>query len=204
MRQAEQRSDEEKATQRWGKVYHLQYLPLPQGIWRRSVFFLHVVATDQAQWCIPLARMSRPVMRCAIADCGRQIMVSSATASAIAPLHMRSSLMVLKSPGVAFSSPSPVVLVTMFYFSLLTICNALPERRTFFEQWDMFLQFKYIFQVKSDCRGRIFMNENLIRIPEGTPRAEFVFGIVSELFRNRTMTEIRLPFSVIGVRCPRC
>jgi hypothetical protein len=113
---------------RWGKVYHLQYLPLPQGIWRRSVFFLHVVATDQAQWCIPLARMSRPVMRCAIADCGRQIMVSSATASAIAPLHMRSSLMVLKSPGVAFSSPSPVVLVTMFYFSLLTICNALPER----------------------------------------------------------------------------
>jgi hypothetical protein len=34
----------------------------------------------------------------------------------------------------------------------------------------MFLQFKYIFQVKSDCRRRIFMNENLIRIPEGTPR----------------------------------
>jgi hypothetical protein len=66
----------------------------------------------------------------------------------------------------------------------------------------MFLQFKYIFQVKSDCRRRIFMNENLIRIPEGTPRAEFVFGIVSELFRNRTMTEIRLPFFVIGVRCP--
>jgi hypothetical protein len=47
----------------------------------------------------------------------------------------------------------------------------------------MFLQFKYIFQVKSDCRRRIFINENLIRIPVGTPRAEFVFGIVSELFR---------------------
>jgi hypothetical protein len=97
LRQAEQRSDEEKATQRWGKVYHLQYLPLPQGIWRRSVFFLHVVATDQAQWCTPVARMSRPVMRCAIADCGRQIMVSSA----IAALHMRSSFMVLKSRGKA-------------------------------------------------------------------------------------------------------
>jgi hypothetical protein len=86
-----------RATQRWGKVYHLQYLPLPQGIWRRSVFFLHVVAADQAQWCTPAARMSRPVMRCAIADCGRQIMVSSATASGIAALHMRSSLMVTNS-----------------------------------------------------------------------------------------------------------
>jgi hypothetical protein len=68
----------------------------------------------------------------------------------------------------------------------------------------MFLQFKYIFQVKSDCRRRILMNENLIRIPEGTPRPEFVFWIVSELFRNRTMTEIRLPFFDIGVRRPRC
>jgi hypothetical protein len=90
-----------------GKVYHLQYLPLPQGIWRRSVFFLHVVAADQAQWCTPVARTSRPVMRCAIADCGRQIMVSSATASAIAALHMRSSLMVLKSPGRGAGSCGP-------------------------------------------------------------------------------------------------
>jgi hypothetical protein len=41
--------------------------------------------------------------------------------------------------GEPFSSPSPIVLVTMLHFSRITVRDTLPECIAFFEQWKMFL-----------------------------------------------------------------
>ena len=46
------------------------------------------------------------------------------------------ALLICVHRGIELRSPSPIVFVAVLYFSGITVCNALPECQTFFEQWN--------------------------------------------------------------------
>jgi hypothetical protein len=52
--------------------------------------------------------------------------------------------------GAAFSSPSPIVLITVLYFSAVAVIGALPECFAFFKQSNAALNISYLIGLNAD------------------------------------------------------
>src|SRR5437870_5216600 len=53
--------------------------------------------------------------------------------------------------GAAFSSPSPIVLITVLYFSAIAIFQALVERFAFLDYANSLQDVGYLFGLNNDC-----------------------------------------------------
>src|SRR5262245_18145926 len=95
--------------------------------------------------------------------------------------------------GAAFSSPSPIVLITVLYFSAIAIYQALVERFAFLDHANSLQDVGYLFGLNNDCLA--------LCLASPSNASQFVLG---KPFANVTLSEICFPLFTVGVRCPRC
>src|SRR5262245_35582748 len=89
----------------------------------------------------------------------------------------------------AFSSPSPVVLITVLYFSAIAIFQAV-ERFAFLDYAN---RVGYLFGLNNDCLA--------LCLASPSNGSQFVLG---KPFANVALSETCFPLFTVGVRCPRC
>src|SRR5262245_19797440 len=95
--------------------------------------------------------------------------------------------------GAAFSSPSPIVLITVLYFSAIAIFQALVERFAFLDYANSLQDVRYLFGLNNDCLALCLASP---------PNAgHFVLG---KRLANVALWETRFPLFIVGVRCPCC
>src|SRR5215831_2140584 len=95
--------------------------------------------------------------------------------------------------GVAFSSPSPIVLITVLYFSAITIFQALVERFAFLDYANSLQDVGYLFGLNNDCLA--------LCLASPSNGSQFVLG---KPFANVTLSETCFPLFTVSLRCPCC
>src|SRR5258708_35919856 len=91
----------------------------------------------------------------------------------------------------AFSSPSPIVLITVLYFSAVAIFQALVERFAFLDYANSLQDVGYLFGLNNDCLA--------LCLTSPSNASQFVLG---KPFANVTLSETCFPLFTVGVRCP--
>src|SRR5919201_5310862 len=95
--------------------------------------------------------------------------------------------------GILCSSPSPVVLVTVLYFSAVAILQALVECFAFFDYANGLQDVGYLFCLNNDCLPLCLANPSNC--------SQFV---LRKPFTNVTLSKTCFPFFIVGVRCRCC
>jgi hypothetical protein len=95
--------------------------------------------------------------------------------------------------GAAFSSPSPIVLITVLYFSAIAIFQALVERFAFLDYANSLQDVGYLFGLNNDCLALCLASPSNV--------SQFVLG---KPFANVTLSEICFPLFTVGVHFPCC
>jgi hypothetical protein len=90
-------------------------------------------------------------------------------------------------------SPSPIVLITVLYFSAIAIFQALVERFAFLDYANSFQDVGYLFGLNNDCLA--------LCLASPSNGSQFVFG---KPFANVALSETCFPLFIVGVRCPCC
>src|SRR5262245_18970582 len=93
----------------------------------------------------------------------------------------------------SFFSPSPIVLITVLYFSAIAIFQALVEHFAFLDHANSLQDVGYLFGLNNDCLA--------LCLAGPSNASQFVLG---KPFANVTLSEICFPLFTVGVRCPRC
>ena len=97
------------------------------------------------------------------------------------------------SAATAFSSPSPIVLITVLYFSAFAIFQALVERFAFLDYANSLYDVGYLFGLNNNCLA--------LCLASPSNASQFVFG---KPFANMTLSETCFPLFTVSVRCPGC
>jgi len=97
------------------------------------------------------------------------------------------------SAATAFSSPSPIVLITVLYFSAFAIFQALVERFAFLDYAHGLQDVGYLLGLNNDCLALCLASP-----PNG---GQFVLG---KPFANVALSETCFPLFIVGMRCPCC
>src|SRR6266540_5106512 len=92
--------------------------------------------------------------------------------------------------GGAFSSPSPIILITVLYFSAIAIFQALVERFAFLDYASSLQDVGYLFGLNNDCLALCLASPSNV--------SQFVLG---KPFANVTLSEICFPLFTVSVRC---
>jgi hypothetical protein len=92
-----------------------------------------------------------------------------------------------------FSSPSPIVLITVLYFSAVAIFQALVERFAFLDYANGLQDVGYLFGLNNDCLA--------LGLASPSNGSQFVLG---KPFANVALSETCFPLFIVGVRCPSC
>jgi hypothetical protein len=95
--------------------------------------------------------------------------------------------------GAAFSSPSPIVLITVLYFSAITVFQALVERFAFLDYANSLQDVGYLFGLNNDCLARCLATPSNV--------SQFVLG---KPFANVTLSENCFPLFTAGGSCLCC
>src|SRR5262249_7882712 len=95
--------------------------------------------------------------------------------------------------GIVFSPPSPVVLITVLYFSAFPIFQALVERFAFLDYANGLQDVGYLFGLNNDCLA--------LCLASPPNRGQFVLG---KPFPNVALSETCFPLFIVGMRCPCC
>src|SRR5215467_14450595 len=95
--------------------------------------------------------------------------------------------------GVAFSSPSPIVLITVLYFSAIAIFQALVERFAFLDYANSLQDVGYLFGLNNDCLALCLASPSNV--------SQFVLG---KPFANVTLSKTCFPLFTVSLRGPCC
>src|SRR5262249_29491228 len=90
-------------------------------------------------------------------------------------------------------SPSPIVLITVLYFSAIAIFQALVERFAFLDYANGLQDVGYLFGLNNDCLA--------LCLASPSNGSQFVLG---KPFANVALSETCFPLFIVSVRCPRC
>src|SRR5262249_5423868 len=91
------------------------------------------------------------------------------------------------------SSPSPIVLITVLYFSAFAIFQALVERFAFLDYANSLYDVGYLFGLNNNCLA--------LCLASPSNASQFVFG---KPFANMTLSETCFPLFTVSMRCPCC
>src|SRR5262245_401238 len=95
--------------------------------------------------------------------------------------------------GIVFSSPSPIILITVLYFSTVAIFQALVERFAFLDYANGLQDVGYFFGLNNDCLA--------LCLASPSNGSQFALG---KPFANVALSETCFPLFTVGVRCPCC
>jgi hypothetical protein len=90
-------------------------------------------------------------------------------------------------------SPSPIVLITVLYFSAIAIFQALVERFAFLDYANSFQDVGYLFGLNNDCLA--------LCLASPSNGSQFVLG---KPFANVTLSETGFPLFTVSLRGPCC
>jgi len=90
-------------------------------------------------------------------------------------------------------SPSPIVLITVLYFSAIAIFQALVERFAFLDYANSLQDVGYLFGLNNDCLALCLASPSNV--------SQFVLG---KPFANVTLSKTCFPLFTVSVRGPCC
>ncbi|TMJ39032.1 MAG: hypothetical protein E6G86_15035 [Alphaproteobacteria bacterium] len=93
----------------------------------------------------------------------------------------------------SFLSPSPIVFITVLYFSAVAIFQALVERFAFLDYANGLQDVGYLFGLNNDCLT--------FCLASPSNGSQFVLG---KPFANVALSKICFPLFIVGLRCPCC